>query len=88
MTDKLLQSPLFQQIRNHFQLEQKQQIFLFVPYIKTRILKKLLEGIDSQITIITTWKINDLISGSSELELYQFCKENNVTLYILSLIHI
>ena len=89
MTDKLLQTPLFQKIRKHFQpVEQNQQIFLFVPYIKTKILEKLLQGISNPITIITTWKINDLISGSSELELYQFCKENNMTLYIHNKIHL
>ena len=64
-------------------------LFCYVPYIKTKILKKLSRrNFKSQITIITTWKINDLISGSSELELYQFCKENNITLYIHNKIHL
>ena len=87
--NNLLHSPLFEKIKRHIcNIDNNDQIFLYVPYIKTRILKKLLEGISNQITIITTWKINDLISGSSELELYQFCKENNITLYIHNKIHL
>ena len=86
--NEIIKTPLFDKIKTHISKIEHQQIFLYVPYIKTRILKKLLEGIDSQITIITTWKINDLISGSSELELYQFCKENNITLYIHNKIHL
>ena len=82
-------SPLFDKIQPYFlDIKENEKIMIFVPYIKTKILKKLLEEIDSQITIITTWKINDLISGSSELELYQFCKENNITLYIHNKIHL
>jgi len=85
---KILSSPLMYSIRKYLIKNSERRIYLYVPYIKTKILKKLLEGIDSQITIITTWKINDLISGSSELELYQFCKENNITLYIHNKIHL
>ena len=85
----MLQSPLFKKIRDFFITEKSdERIYLYVPYIKTKILEKLLEGISNQITIITTWKINDLISGSSELELYQFCKENNIALYIHNKIHL
>ena len=85
---KILSSPLMYSIRKYLIKNSEGKIYLYVPYIKTKILKKLLEEIDSQITIITTWKINDLISGSSELELYQFCKENNITLYIHNKIHL
>ena len=85
---KFIGSPLIDHIQKYFHENKSEIIYLYVPYIKTRILKKLLEGISNQITIITTWKINDLISGSSELELYQFCKENNITLYIHKKIHL
>ena len=89
MTEKLLQSPLFQQIRNYLlQVEQNQQIFLFVPYIKTDIIDKLLKGIPNQVSIITTWETKDLILGSSDIKLYQWCKDNGNFLYINDKIHL
>ena len=86
---KFQTSPLFEKI--YFMLSNSsklEKIYIFVPYIKTKVLEKLLKEISNEIIIITTWKINDFISGSSELELYQFCKENNITLYINNKIHL
>tara|TARA_B100001123_G_scaffold220420_1_gene248608 strand:+ start:9426 stop:10928 length:1503 start_codon:yes stop_codon:yes gene_type:complete len=88
MTDKLLQSPLFEKIRNYLlEAEKSKQIFLYVPYIKSKVLAKLVDGLDN-ITIVTTWHTNDLLSGSSELDLYPFCKEHNYTLYVHNDIHL
>jgi len=85
----MIKSPLFKKIREHLiQAKKDDQIFLYVPYIKTKILSKLIEDIQNKITIITTWHPNDLLAGSSELELYTFCKENNITLYINNKIHL
>jgi hypothetical protein len=39
-------------------------------------------------TIVTTWNTNDLLSGSSELSLYPFCKEKGITLYVNNRIHL
>ena len=91
MTDKLLQPPLLEKIRNYLlQADEGQQIFLYVPYIKTKTLSKLVKGLDHKITIITTWHMNDLLSpfASSELELWPFCEENNIALYINNKIHL
>ena len=86
---KMIKSPLFNEIRSYLsQTKNDEQIFLYVPYIKTRILEKLIKNISNQITIITTWHINDLISGSSEMELYQFCEDENIALYIHNKIHL
>ena len=88
MTDKLLQPPLLEKIRNYLlQADEGQQIFLYVPYIKTKTLSKLVDGIKN-ITIITTWHMRDLVFGSSEVELYQFCKDHNYTLYVNNKIHL
>lgn len=38
--------------------------------------------------IVTSWKPEDLIAGSSELSLYPFCKESDITLYINNRIHL
>lgn len=85
----IVQSPIFDKIRAYvLDAKDDDQIFLYVPYIKIKILKKLIEDIQNQIIIITTWHINDLISGSSDLELYQFCKEGNIALYIHNKIHL
>ena len=85
----LFYSPLFGQIQKYIrQSRSDETIFLFVPYIKTKILAKLLDGIQNNIVIVTTWKPRDIQSGSSELELYPFCKERNMTLYVNNDIHL
>jgi len=85
----LIRSPLFNRIRSYLTNAKKdEEIFIFVPYIKTKILDELLEGIENKITVITTWHINDLIRGSSELELYDFCKKRGIYLYINLDIHL
>ena len=77
MNDKLLQSPLFDEIRTYIsQANENDQILLFVPYIKSKILDKLLKDVLNPVTVITTWKTEDLVSGSSDIKLYQWCKNN------------
>ena len=85
---ELIKSPLFEEIRNYLKTaDPEKQIFLYVPYIKTKTLSKLVDGIKN-ITIITTWHMRDLVFGSSEVELYQFCKDHNYTLYVNNKIHL
>jgi len=89
MKNELLQSPLFDEIKKYLtQADSEKQIFLFVPFIKVSVLEKLIEVIENKITIITTWEPNDLLTGSSELELYPFCKQKKITLYINNKIHL
>jgi len=69
---QIFQSPLFPPIREYLVKPSEKNnitIHLFVPFIKTTVLEKLIEGIENKITIITTWEPNDLLSGSSELKL-------------------
>ena len=85
----MIKSPLFNEIQNYLiRAKQEDQIFIYVPYIKTNILEKLLDGIENKTTIITTWHMNDLVRGSSELELYDFCKSQGISLYISKNIHL
>jgi len=85
----LLISPLFDKIKDYLDsAKEEQQILFFVPYIKTSILSKLMRNITNQKIIITSWKPNDVLLGSSELELYPFCKDNGITLYINNRIHL
>ena len=81
-------SPLMESIRKYFQEDESKKIYIFAPYIKTKILEKLLEEIPNEVTIITTWDTNDLISGSSDIELYHWCKNNGNHLYIHDHIHL
>ena len=86
---EFIQNPLFDKIYTYFSsIQNEKTIFIFVPYIKTKILEKLILNVKSKIVIITTWDTNDILSGSSELDLYSFCKENNITLYINNKIHL
>lgn len=85
----LLESPLFDKIKSYLEkFKKNEQIFLYTPYIQTKIFAQLVKNIPNKIIIITSWKPNDLLSGSSELELYPFCKENKITLYVNDKIHL
>jgi hypothetical protein len=85
----LIKSPLFHEIHSYLiQVKENEKILLYVPYIKTKILEKLIEGIQNEIIIITNWNEKNLLQGSSELELYPFCKKNNIALYYHDKIHL
>jgi len=87
----MLQSPLFPSIREYLIKSSKKKnksIHLFVPFIKTSVLEKLIEGIENKIIIITDWSKRNLIAGSSELKLYPFCKEKKITLYHNKKLHL
>lgn len=88
--EKLFHEPLYYHIKNYFDKNSKKEVtvFIFAPYIKVEILSKLLEDISKDIVVITTWKPSDILKGSSELELYPFCKENKITLYLNNKIHL
>ena len=64
------------------------QIFLYVPYIKTDSLEKLISGLENKITIVTNWSKRNLKSTSSELKLYPFCKTHGISLYHNENIHL
>ena len=86
---KLYHSPLFEDIRKYFEhCDSDHTIFLFVPYIKTNVLEKLLDAIPNKVVIVTTWKPKDIQFGSSEVALYPFCKERNIALYVNENLHL
>ena len=63
-------------------------IYIFSPYISPEALKKIVSTSNTnKISIITTWKPDDLKSGISSLELYELCKRSGWTLYINSRLH-
>ena len=86
---KLYHSPLFDHIKKYLNNDNSDDtIYIFVPYIKTKILEELLDGIKNKIVIVTTWNPKDIQFRSSDLTLYPFCKERNIVLYISENIHL
>ena len=85
----LYHSPLFDHIREYFESGHTDDtIFILVPYIKTAVLEKLLEGITNRVVIVTTWEPRDILSGSSELSLYPFCRMHDIALYVSTNMHL
>ena len=85
----LYHSPLFKYIKEYFEhCNFDDTIFLFVPYIKTKILEKLLDGVHNRVVIVTTWTPRDLQSGSSDITLYPFCRERKIALYLSDNMHL
>ncbi len=70
-------------------LSNKKNVTIFSPYIKATTLNKLLEstGFNCE-QIIVRWEPMDLALGSSDIEVYKICKENNIALYMNNRIHL
>ena len=86
---RLYHNPLFDPIREYFEhASPDETIFLFVPYVKTDVLERLISGLKNRIVIVTTWNPMDILSGSSDLKLYPFCKEHGISLYVHEHIHL
>ncbi len=86
---RLFHNPLFDHIREYLEESSKNEtIFLFVPYVKTKILTQLLENIRNKVVLVTTWEPRDIQFGSSEIALYPFCKERKIALYVSEHMHL
>lgn len=88
--NQFFHNPLFDQIKNYLEsdFENEKTVFLFVPYIRLDVLQKLVVNIKSKIVIVTTWNTDDILTGSSELTIYPYCKEKKIALYINNKIHL
>lgn len=78
---------LFNKIKDHIS-SANQEILIMVPFIQTKCLEQILQNCSCKITIITTWKLKDLQLGISELDLYNYCKRNDIFLYINNRVHL
>ena len=66
-----------------------EELIILAPYIKYEPLKELLSHTSAQsICIVTTWKPRDVKFGSSDLKIYELCKEKDIRLYINNNIHL
>lgn len=86
---RLYRSPLFEHIREYLlDAPTRETIFLFVPYIQAGVLARLLEDIENRTVIVTTWVPADLLSGSSDLAVYPYCREHGIALYVSEALHL
>lgn len=85
-----IHSPLFAHVREYIGSHDGGGLTLhvIVPYIRTRTLEGLLEGVTSRVSVITTWNAQDLESGASELSLWPYCRERGHALYLHASIHL
>ena len=63
-------------------------LYIFVPYIKIQTLKILIEGQDNVRAVFVRWEAKDIITGSSDLEIYLYLKNLNIALYRNSRLHL
>ncbi len=73
-----------------FVLATKDELIIMSPYIKLEPLKMLLEKVDPAVKIIVVarWRISDLVFGSSDLEIFDYLKSRNHSLYTHHQIHL
>jgi hypothetical protein len=76
---------LFSETNNFF--EKEETIIIFSAYIKSDIIKKL-NNKNNIKQIIVRWEIEDLVKGISDLDLYYYCKVNNIQLFRNTRIHL
>ena len=77
----------FTQVKK-FLAKAKREIILFAPYIKSEILKQILPDKELRISVITSWKIRDILLMASDLSLYQLSKERPFSLFLNNRIHL
>ena len=66
----------------------EKEVFIISPYISVSALKELEISQDIKVTIITTLKVNDILYGSSDIELYPYSKSNSITVFLNNNIHL
>lgn len=68
-------------------ISRSDKISIFSAYIRTDQIRRLNQ--DNKINLIVVrWEIRDLHQGASDLELYQYCKDNGIALYRNTRIHL
>ena len=68
-------------------LKGNDEITLFSAYIRTEQLRKINEAKNIK-QIIVRWEVSDICFGASDLELYDYCRDNNIKLFRNTKIHL
>lgn len=69
-------------------LTAQNSVTVYAPYINSSVLASLLENIEVDISIITTWKVRDLWMGYSDLGLFSLSKTMGFRVYLNNNIHL
>lgn len=86
---RLYHNPLFKHIREYLlDAPTRETVFLYVPYIQVEVLARLLDDIKNRTVVVTTWEPADLLSGSSDLAVYPYCRERGIALYVSERMHL
>lgn len=83
-------SPLLGHVREYVMSRNGEGLALYViaPYVRADALEAVLEGATSSVSVITTWRADDLASGASDLSLWPYCRERGHALYLNDRIHL
>ena len=67
----------------------KRNALVVAPFMRSEALSRLLDGISDgvEITVVTRWRPADLLSGVSDLDIYDVIKSKNAALYIRHDLH-
>jgi len=64
------------------------EILLIAPYVQTETLKSLQLNEKLNITIVTTLKLRDLVSGASDIDLFPYAKSNSIHAFYNNRVHL
>lgn len=62
-------------------ISQSKGLTIFCPYIKLNKLKEILADTKECKIIVVRWELGDLVQQSSDLEVFDFCKKNEISLF-------
>ena len=68
-------------------LEENEEVTLFSPYIRTEQLKRINQSLNIK-QIVVRWEVSDICFGASDLDLYDYCSDNNIKLFRNTKIHL
>lgn len=69
-------------------IEESESIIIYVPYIKLNSLNSLIKNQTNIKSIIVKWEPKDLLLGSSDIAVYPYLKERDITLFRNPRIHL
>jgi hypothetical protein len=85
----LVWTPTYDYVAQKIRAEKK-LLFVIAPFIKRHALQELLHQCEdhSELQVIVRWSASDIVSGVSDLEIYEDLKARNIPLYRHSSIHL
>jgi len=77
-------------IRSYTHKSPCSRLLIISPFITCDALEYLLDGLDAEVnvSIITTWRVEDMLHGSSDISVYEYCEAHKYSLYLNKKIHL